>query len=134
MNDEYEQTQSQNEDIISSLQSLIRKYPYKILSFKGFSNVNEESIDDDEDDFSICEFPEHRQFVIGVREAEKLAKQQGERAFYEWRGYRGFVAHNLPRITLPGLRMRLMNAMQRIPDLSPPEKAVKKRKKVLTLY
>lgn len=83
-------------------------------------------IEDDtaQDDFSICHFPKDREFVIAVREAEKTAKSTGVRAPYYWRGYRGYVAPGLPPITVPGLQVRMMNAMQRIP-LSVPETMVK---------
>lgn len=82
---------------------LITKYPYKVLlAFRNNEMLSEEpngynAQDQDtqlqhnfEDDYSICKFPNHREFVEAVREAEKIAKT-GQRGHYFWRGYRGFV-------------------------------------------
>ena len=37
-------------------------------------------------------------------------------AHFWWRGYRGTVAANLPRITVPGMQVCLMNALQKVAD------------------
>lgn len=66
-------------------------------------------------------FPEHREFVTVCREAEAKAKRTGQKTHYWWRGYRGVVAANLPPITVPGLEVRLMNALGKIANKSIPE-------------
>ena len=83
-------------------------------------------MNDDSEDFSICVFPEHREFVKVCREAEEKAKRTGNKTHYWWRGYRGVVAAHLPPITVPGLEVRLMNALDKIPNKSVPEIMVKK--------
>ena len=81
-----------------------------------------QAIDDDDDDapsaedFQICHFPEHKEFVIACRKAEAEAKRTGATTYFWYRGYRGVVAADLPTITLPGMEVRLMNALQKIPD------------------
>ena len=76
-------------------------------------------------DFSICHFPEHREFVSRCRDAENEAQRTGEKAIFWWRGYRGIVAANLPPITVAGLEIRLMNALAKINGKSVPETMVK---------
>lgn len=109
-------------DGMSILQDMVSKYPYRIIT--SFTNKDFHSYQDRgphrDDDFSVCDFPHHEDFVKAVREAEKIA-QTGKRGLYFWRGYRGFVDPNLPPITLPGLKMRLMNALQRVSDISDSE-------------
>ena len=78
-----------------------------------------------EDDFSICHFPEHRDFVRICRQAEAEAKRTGNKTYYWWRGYRGVVAANLPLITRPGLEVRLLTALSKATDQSVPEIMVK---------
>lgn len=149
LNDQYELFINDNNDIWTALEKMIEKYPYRVLSSFTFDsnetplrsarvvegppsetvvssnepenpNQNDGDIDDD-DDFSICHFPHHREFVKAVRLAEKGAKESGVRVPYYWRGYRGYVAPTLPRIDVSELQLRLMNALQRIPNLSVPE-------------
>ena len=81
---------------------------------------------DHNDDFSICVFPEHREFVQICRNAEAEAQRTGEKTTYWWRGIRGVMAANLPPMTVPGLEVRLMNALEKIPQKSIPETLVKK--------
>ena len=78
-------------------------------------------MEDNSEDFSICLFPDHREFVKICREAEAKAHRTGQKSTYWWRGYRGVVAPNLPKITLPGMEVRLMNALEKIPNKSLPE-------------
>ena len=118
LNDEYEIHHKHEKEQISALEIMIEGHPFRILTPFLFSKSNE--------DFSICEFPHHKQFISIVREAEKKA-QGGEPAFYVWRGFRGFVSPNLPPITVPGLKVRLLNALQGIPDVSDAERKVKKK-------
>lgn len=103
---------------------MVEKYPFKIMS--AFQDLDLNSISDDnlQEDFTICQFSHHREFICAVREAERIANRSGEKGFYSWRGYRGFVGPNLPPITLAGLKMRLMNALLRV-QLSESEKLVK---------
>ena len=140
-----------NPDIMGALEAMIKKYPYRVLSSFTFdvpqtplrsarllgddpasetivSSIEKESeeMETESDDFSICHFPHHREFVKAVRDAEKLAKDSGVRAPYHWRGYRGYVSATLPPITIPGLQMRLMNALQGINNISVPETMVNK--------
>lgn len=75
----------------------------------------------DPEDYSICHFDEHRDFVQLCRNAEAEAQRKGQKIHFWWRGYRGVVAANLPRITVPGLEVRLMNALKKITDPSVPE-------------
>ena len=92
------------------------------FSFQTLFQV--EDVNEDSDDYSICVFQEHREFVKVCREAEAKAQLTGQKALYWWRGYRGVVAANLPPITLPGLKVRLMNALEKIPLKSKPETMV----------
>lgn len=150
VNNEYEGLLKVNSDIMVALETMVNKYPYRVLSSFTFdaeqkplrsarlgddpnyevvesSNENEvddEDEDNEEDDTSICHFPDHIEFVRAVREAEKLARETMVRAPYHWRGYRGFVAPSLPRITVPGMQYRLMSALKRIDNLSVPETMV----------
>ena len=78
-----------------------------------------------EEDYAICHFPEHREFVKLCRETEGEAKRTGQKSYFWWRGYRGVVAAHLPPITPPGLEMRLFNALQKISDKSVAETMVK---------
>ena len=122
LNDEYERALNDNLDNkMSTFERMVVKYPYQIRSF--FNDTEFLKSMQVEEDFSICKFFHHREFIVAVREAEKIA-QSGQRGHYFWRGYRGFVGPNLPPITLPGLKLRLMKALQRIPSLSNPEKMV----------
>lgn len=59
------------------------------------------------------------------RDAEAQAHRTGQKTHYWWRGYRGTVAANLPPITVPGLEMRLMNALEKIANKTVPETLVK---------
>lgn len=61
------------------------------------------------------------------REAEAKAKTTGQKAQYWWRGYRGVVSATLPPITTAGMEVRLMNALEKIPNKSVAETMVKKR-------
>lgn len=81
----------------------------------------------EENDYVICHFPHHREFIDLVRKAEAEAKETGERRHYLWRGYRGFVAPDLPRITVPGLQIRMMNALHKIQVKTVAETMVKKK-------
>ena len=96
---------------------MLEDHPFKL-------SMNSEGYDDDDDDYSISPFSDHREFIDMVREAEREAMVNGEKSYYSWRGYRGYVGPQMPRITLPGLKMRLMNALQRVNDPSDPEKMV----------
>ena len=78
---------------------------------------------------SICVFPEHQEFIQICREAEAEAHRTGEKAIYLWRGYRGVIAANLPPMTVPGLELRLMHALEKIPNKTIPETLVKKKNK-----
>lgn len=125
LNDEYEKIINENHNLMATLEFMIRKYPYKISS--AFPMDVTDCVDINaqlEADYSICQFSHHKEFVRAVREAERDAKS-GQNGYYTWRGYRGYVAPNLPPITSSGLVMRLMNALQQIPSISDPEKMVK---------
>lgn len=89
---------------------------------------------DTSEDYSICHFPEHRDFVRICREAEKEAHRTGQKTQYWWRGARGVVAGNLPPITSQGLEYRLMSALQKVSDKTVAETMVKKIKKKVLLY
>ena len=80
------------------------------------------------DDFSICVFPEHREFVQICRDAEAQAKRTGQKTIYWWRGIHGVMGAHLPPMTVPGLELRLMNALEKIPHKTIPETLVKKKK------
>ena len=58
-------------------------------------------------------------------DAENEARRTGEKTHFWWRGYRGIVAPNLPPITVPGMEVRLMYALQKIPLKSTAETMVK---------
>ena len=79
---------------------------------------------DPNDDLSVCHFPDDKEFVRVCRDAEAQARRTGSKAHFWWRGYRGTVAANLPPITVPGLKVRLMNALQKVNDKSPAETMV----------
>ena len=119
LNDEFGIHFQEHKDLLFSYALMVDGHPFKT---SGPTEVNRDGNDDE--DFTICEFRNHREFVQLVRAAERVA-QNGEKAFYSWRGYRGFVAPRLPTITLAGLKMRLLNALQRISPTSDPEKKVK---------
>ena len=80
----------------------------------------------DPEDFSICHFTEHREFIQLCRNAEAQAQQKGQKIHFWWRGYRGVVAANLPRMTVPGLEVRLMNALSKVSNKTISETMVKK--------
>ena len=79
-----------------------------------------------EDFYSICRFKEHREFIPICREAEAQAQKTGQKVHFWWRGYRGTIAGNLPRITVPGMEVRLMDALHKVPLKSTAETMVKK--------
>ena len=79
-----------------------------------------------EDYFSICMFKNHRDFVQVCLDAQGDARKTGQKTHFWWRGYRGVVAANLPPITVSGMEVRLMNALQKIPMKSTAETMVKK--------
>ena len=79
-----------------------------------------------EDYYGICRFLEHREFVQICHEAETQAQTTGQKTHFWWRGYRGTVAANLPRITVPGMEVRLMNALHKVPLKSTAETMVRK--------
>ena len=81
------------------------------------------------EDYSICHFPEHRDFVRICRQAEAEAMRTRQKTYYWWRGYRGVVAGNLPPITLPGLELRLLTALSKATDQTVPETMVTKKLK-----
>ena len=68
------------------------------------------------------------------RDAEARANKHQAKAHFWWRGYRATVAPNLPPITLPGLEVRLMNALYKVDDKSVPETMVKKIHSVNLFY
>ena len=78
------------------------------------------------DDYSVCHFPEHRDFVRICRQAEAEAKRSGKKTMYWWRGSRGVVAANLPPITTAGMEVRLLNALSKVTDKTIPETLVNK--------
>ena len=92
--------------------------------FEHYIHFQNQHKDGDGDDFSICVFPEHRDFVTICRDAEAQARRTGQKAHFWWRGYRGTVAANLPPITVPGMEMRLMNALEKITNKSSSETMV----------
>ena len=104
--------------ILSSLKEVPLSIPTDLAP--GNSELNLD------DDFTLCDFNDHREFIRLVRKAELDAKRNGVKGNYHWREYRGFVGPNCPPITKQELKIRLMSALQRIPNISNPEKKVKK--------
>ena len=82
----------------------------------------------------MCHFPDHIEFVRRCRDAEAEAQRTGKKANFWWRGYRGTVAANLPRISVQNLEIRLMNALNKISSTSVPEKMVRKNRKKIIQY
>ena len=91
-------------------------------------------IDHQDDDFSMCVFPEHKEFIQICRDAELEARRTGQKTNYWWRGYRGVIGANLPPMTVPGLELRLMHALDKIPDKTIPETLVKKNTIIFSTY
>lgn len=81
-----------------------------------------------DDFFAICRFGEHREFVQICLEAQSQAQRTGQKTQFWWRGYRGTVFANLPPITVPGMELRLVNALHKIPMKSTAETMVIKIK------
>ena len=89
---------------------------------------NEEEDGPSLDDFyTICMFPNHREFVQICLDAESEARKTGQKTHFWWRGYRGIVAAKLPRITVRGMEVRLINALHKVPIKSTAETMVKKK-------
>ena len=80
-----------------------------------------------EDYYKICMFVNHREFVQVCLEAQAQAQKTGQKTHFWWRGYRGIVAANLPPITVPGMEVRLMNALHKVALKSTAETMVKKK-------
>ena len=125
LNEEYEIHFREQGTQLKALNLMVEGHPFKTLSRFVFETPPPMDSEPVPGDFSVCHFPQHKEFVILVRNAEKRARRDNTKAYYTWRGYRGFVSPNLPEITIPGMKMRLMNALRRISDISPSEKKVK---------
>lgn len=54
------------------------------------------------------------EFVRLCMKAEAEARNTGKKAIFFWRGYRGVMAANLPTATVPGMEVRLLNALNKI--------------------
>lgn len=105
--------------------SLISLNFSSINSTKFFPKVSEIPQSNVRDgDYSICHFEEHKSFIVMCRDAEAQSRRTGEKTHFWWRGYRGVVGPNLPLITLPGMEVRLMNALAKVVDKSVPETLV----------
>ena len=139
---------ARGESQVTSLINLTSKFPFRLRShkkvrkieyifhffstfFSHLRNINFHLITflrkvERQDDFSICVFPEHREFVRLCREAEAEAKRTGQKTTYSWRGTHGVMAANLPPMTVPGLELRLMNALEKVQHKTIPETLVKK--------
>lgn len=113
LNVEFENHFREGKNKLQAFELMIERHSFKL------------SLADVDEDLSVSPFKDHLEFITLVRNAEKEAFEKGEKAVYSWRGYMGFVSPNLPKITSRGLKMRLLNALQRVVDQTHSEILVK---------